>query len=496
MDLQSLLVLLEARFPKHIQIFRFENSKLKKIHIQELPKINIELTDDSRNIKQNSFFFSTYFAKPYLLDAIEKKPLAIWLTKRELKSLSLKDSSLYLITGKKTPDFYLGHSSSIYYLEPSKDQHIVAITGTNGKTTISFMIYHLWKKKNIPCAVIGTLGVYIWDGKRETHFSIGFTTPRAYELQKILYTLKEKKICFVVMEASSEALALKRLEGLYIEKAIFTNLTQDHLDFHKTMNHYLFSKLHLFFLTLRHSQEEHPLIAVYDPKIFPLLKRFTSRVKTKIVYIFKSHLTYAFTKQTNDFEFNQYNALCAYYGCLTKNIQYSLNESPLIDFKGVAGRMEKINWEKNIDIFIDYAHTPDALKNVLIELRKKYTYILTVFGCGGNRDKEKRPQMGKIASLYSNYVFITDDNPRMENPEQIRKEILAGIPKDQKSFVYNIPDREEAIKRSIQKGLEILETTNQKIAILIAGKGHEEYQIIKNQQIPFSDKQIVLKYLH
>lgn len=496
MDLQNLIFLLEIRFPKHVEIFQFKHSKLKKVSIEELPKTKIEITDDTRCIKENSLYFSTHFAKPYLLNAIEKKPIAIWLTKQELKAIVLNDSNLYFVTGKKTPDFYLGHSSSIYYQEPSKDQHIVAITGTNGKTTTSFMIYHLWKRKNIPCAVIGTLGIYFWDGEKETHLSIGFTTPKAYQLQNILFTLKEKHISLVVMEASSEALALRRLEGLHIQKAIFTNFTQDHLNFHKTMNHYFFAKLHLFFLTQRFSKEKHRFIVVYDPKIFPKFTRFSFLLKINVLYILKTHLNYSFTKQPNDFEFNQYNALCAYYGCLTKNIQYSLQESPLLDFKGVPGRMEKIKVKENLDIFIDYAHTPDALKSVLLALKERYSVILTVFGCGGDRDKEKRPRMGEIVSQYSNYVFITDDNPRTENPENIRKEILLGISEKNSPYILDIANRDEAIKKSIQKSLELSKEFGLPITILIAGKGHEEYQIIGKNKIPFSDKETVQKYLH
>ncbi|MFN3604207.1 MAG: Mur ligase family protein [Leptonema sp. (in: bacteria)] len=496
MDLLNLVTLLNLRFPQHIKIYKFEENEVKQISLEELPKIEVELTDDSRQIRENSFYFSTYFSKPYLREAIQKNPIAIFLTKKELESISIPKSNTYFLVGKKKPDFYLGHCSSLFYEEPSKDQHIVAVTGTNGKTTTCFMIYHLWKKKQIASAVIGTLGVYYWDGKEENQIPTGFTTPRAYELQRILYFLRSKKIFFIVMEASSEALALKRLEGLYVQKAIFTNFSQDHLNFHKTMNHYFFAKLHLFFLTYRHSKEIFPFIVVYNHKTYRIFYRFSTLLNVTILYLLKSHLKYPFVKNISlNFEFNQWNALCAYFGSRTKDCKYSLNDSPLSDFMGVAGRMEKISWGKALDIFIDYAHTPDALKNVLEQLKKNYETILTVFGCGGDRDHEKRPIMGKISSLYSDYIFITDDNPRTEKPEEIRKSILMGIPEEKKNITFNIQNREEAIKTCLNKGKELYKESSKSIAILIAGKGHENYQIIEKEKIYFSDKEIVLNHI-
>lgn len=493
MDFHILIENLDKKFPNHIQIFKFQNYHLKKLTIEDLPKKEIFLTDDSRNIKENSFYFSTYFAKQYLKDAIEKQPLAIFLTKKELQNISLKESEIFFIIGKKIPDFYLGYSASIFYGEPSKDQHIVAITGTNGKTTTSFMIYHLWKKKQIPCAVIGTLGVFYWNGKEEKQLQTGFTTPRSYQLQEILFHLKQNNIFFIVMEASSEALALRRLEGLSIQKSIFTNFSQDHLNFHKSMNAYFFSKLHLFFLTIRTSKEKFPFIVVYNPNTYYNFHKFSKLTNKNILYLLESHLKFAFVQnQPNNFEFNQYNALCAYYGATNSKSKYSLSETPLEDFKGVPGRMEKINWKENFNIYIDYAHTPDALKKVLQELKKYYKVIITIFGCGGDRDKEKRPIMGEISSIYSDYVYITDDNPRNENPEQIRKEIEAGILNKERKYVFNIGNRKEAIENSLKKGLEIYKLNPSSIAILIAGKGHENYQIIGKEKLYFSDKETVL----
>jgi UDP-N-acetylmuramoyl-L-alanyl-D-glutamate--2,6-diaminopimelate ligase len=358
------------------------------------------------------------------------------------------------------------------------------------------MIYHLWKKKQIPSAVIGTLGVYFWDGKEERHIETGFTTPRAYELHKILNLLKQKNIKHIAIEASSEALSLRRLEGLNIQKAIFTSFGRDHLNFHKSLISYFFAKLHLFFLTLKTTKEEIPFVVVHDAKTFYLFNKFTKKTKARILFLLSSNLNYDFVKkQPMPLLFNQFNALCAFYGIAKDNqFLYQLSETPLEDFKGVSGRVDKINFNNNIDIIIDYAHTPDAMECLLKELKKNYDFLTIVFGCGGNRDKEKRPLMGKIAAKYCNLIFITDDNPRNEDPQKIREEIKQGIPLDKHEVLKEISDRKLAIYNAIESTYKI-NHKDKKYCIIIAGKGHENYQIIGNKKIPFSDKEIVNDFL-
>jgi len=495
MDLKKALLELEERFPSHVKIFKLSDD-FKEIQINELPETAFFITDDSRNVNENAIFFSTYYSNKFLNDAIDKKPLGLFISKKEFQNLLHQKYEGYIILGKKKPDFYLGHLSSIYYGEPSKNMYIVAITGTNGKTTTSFMIYHLWKKKGIPCAVIGTLGVYYWNGVKEHHLETGFTTPRAYELHNFLSILLQKKIYHIAIEASSEALALRRLEGLNIQKAIFTTFGRDHLDFHHTMNAYFFAKLHLFFLTLRTTEQKIPFIVVYDKNTYYHFHRFIKKTNSNILFLLSSNLNFSFVKnQPMPLLFNQFNALCAFYGISENEVPlFDLNETPLEDFKGVPGRVDRIKLNDNIDVIIDYAHTPDALEHLLTELKKEYYNLILVFGCGGNRDREKRPIMGEIATLYSDLIVLTDDNPRNEDPKLIREEIKQGIPVSKKNLIVEIADRREAIKFAIEYCLK--NNINQKTCLVIAGKGHENYQIIQNKKIPFSDKEVVLEFLH
>ncbi|GIX41207.1 MAG: UDP-N-acetylmuramoyl-L-alanyl-D-glutamate--2,6-diaminopimelate ligase [Leptospiraceae bacterium] len=499
MKFREALIKLNKIFPAHLKIYQIKNNEHHMIQDwNELPDSEFNITDDSRNVNINTLFFSTFFAKSYLNDAILKHPFAIFVSKKELHKL-LKDHKYngFCIIGKKEPDFYLGYLSSIYYDYPSKDMYIVAITGTNGKTTISFMIYHLWKKKHIPCAVIGTLGVFYWNGSMEKHIYTGFTTPRAYELHQILDVLKKENIQHIVIEASSEALALRRLEGLNIQKAIFTNLGRDHLNFHKNLNAYFFAKLHLFFLTLRATKEKIPFVVVYNSNTYYLFYRFIQKTNAKILFLLQSHLNHNFVKyQPMPLLFNQFNALCAYYG-ITRNEEplYKLSEKPLSDFKGVPGRVERLALTDSIDIIIDYAHTPDALENLLSELKNQYEFMVLVFGCGGNRDIEKRPLMGNIAANYCDYIFLTDDNPRNENPQKIRNDIKKGIPVNKYHILQEIGDRKLAIQNAIEYTFNIQKNSDKKSCIIIAGKGHENYQIIGNKKISYSDKEAVLELI-
>ncbi len=502
MQFLDLIHELNSSFKEHLRFYKFKKYK-EELTLKDLRDLyeetEIELTDDTRKIIPRSIYFSTHFAKPYLLDAIQKNPLAIFLTKSEFESLVRRNiyTNSLLILGKKIPDFYLGHSSSIVYDYPSQKMKIIAVTGTNGKTTTTFMIYHLWKKKNIPAAVIGTLGVFYYDGLKEYHLETGFTTPRSYELNRILKDLYEKNIFYVAMEASSEALSLKRLEGITITRAIFTNLSLDHLNFHKAMNHYLFAKLHLFFLTFRNSRVKDQFIVVYNSENFHIFHKFSKRIKESILYILESNLNCNLVKiQPQPYLFNQFNAICAYYAT-QEETHFQKSDTPFKDFKGVSGRMEEIysisENNKLLKIYVDYAHTPDALKRVLLELKKNFDFIITVFGCGGDRDKEKRPEMGLVSSRYSNLVIITDDNPRTENPEEIRNQIIRGITGT--DFI-EVSDRSTAIQTAIKEGWNYYLNSNyNKIVILVTGKGHETYQIIGKEKKYFSDQEEIKKYI-
>lgn len=357
---------------------------------------------------------------------------------------------------------------------------IIGVTGTNGKTTTCYLIWQMFNKLNIKCAYIGTLGFYL-DKKIK---DLTNTTPGSVELFNLINEAYDYGSQYVVMEVSSQALRQERVNFIDFDYAIFTNLTQDHLDYHKTMKNYVEAKQRLFYLL----KEKGIGIINYDD------------VCSNYFQI-NNYLTYGYSEcdyqisgndkfKINDEEYemnligkyNIYNmtaAICLFY-------QLGYNHQDL--YKVVSsctppeGRMDII-YKNNKTAIVDYAHTPDAVLNILECLKTlKYNKIITVMGCGGNRDKSKRPIMGDIATSNSDYVIFTSDNPRDEDPMSILKDITINL--DKKNYEIE-SNRENAIK----KGIQLLEKND---ILIVLGKGHEKYQIIKNKKIFFDDKQIIL----
>lgn len=357
---------------------------------------------------------------------------------------------------------------------------IIGITGTNGKTTTCYLIWQMFNKLNIKCAYIGTLGFYL-DKKIK---DLTNTTPGSVELFNLINEAYDYGSKYVVMEVSSQALSQERVNFIDFDYAIFTNLTQDHLDYHKTMKNYVEAKQRLFYLL----KDKGIGIINYDD------------VCSNYFQI-NNYLTYGYSEcdyqisgndkfKINDEEYemnligkyNIYNmtaAICLFY-------QLGYNHQDL--YKVVSsctppeGRMDII-YKNNKTAIVDYAHTPDAVLNILECLKTlKYNKIITVMGCGGNRDKSKRPIMGDIATSNSDYVIFTSDNPRDEDPMSILKDITINL--DKKNYEIE-SNRENAIK----KGIQLLEKND---ILIVLGKGHEKYQIIKNKKIFFDDKQIIL----
>lgn len=357
---------------------------------------------------------------------------------------------------------------------------IIGVTGTNGKTTTCYLIWQMFNKLNIKCAYIGTLGFYL-DKKIK---DLTNTTPGSVELFNLINEAYDYGSKYVVMEVSSQALSQERVNFIDFDYAIFTNLTQDHLDYHKTMKNYVEAKQRLFYLL----KEKGIGIINYDD------------VCSNYFQI-NNYLTYGYSEcdyqisgndkfKINDEEYemnligkyNIYNmtaAICLFY-------QLGYNHQDL--YKVVSsctppeGRMDII-YKNNKMAIVDYAHTPDAVLNILECLKTlKYNKIITVMGCGGNRDKSKRPIMGDIATSNSDYVIFTSDNPRDEDQMSILKDITINL--DKKNYEIE-SNRENAIK----KGIQLLEKND---ILIVLGKGHEKYQIIKNKKIFFDDKQIIL----
>ncbi|MBL0332130.1 MAG: UDP-N-acetylmuramoyl-L-alanyl-D-glutamate--2,6-diaminopimelate ligase [Chlorobiota bacterium] len=387
---------------------------------------------------------------------------------------------------------------------PQNKLKLFGITGTNGKTTISYLIKQIFENEGIKTVLIGTLGVMI----ENDFLSTGFTTPESPDLAIILNDAIEKGCKAVVMEVSSHALALNRVFGINFNGAIFSNITIDHLDFHKTFEEYLNTKLKLFQNLDSNGFAVINIDDNYGDKFVDMCKtqaitygkqkETSARIEniklelgfTRFDLIMKNGNCYNLqTKFTG--EFNVYNvasvvALCDCLGF--DKIRLTKAVSELI---GVPGRMETFKSSIGFNVIVDYAHTPDAIENVLVTLRNLITNdgkIICVFGCGGDRDKSKRPLMGEVSSRLSDKVIVTSDNPRTENPLDIINEVVTGI--IDKSNFYEIEiDREVAIKRAIK-------IANKNDIVLIAGKGHEDYQVIGNQKIHLDDREIVRKFLN
>ncbi|MCD6219087.1 UDP-N-acetylmuramoyl-L-alanyl-D-glutamate--2,6-diaminopimelate ligase [Candidatus Calescamantes bacterium] len=457
------------------------------------------ISDDSRRVKPGYLFVALkgerYDGHNFISEAISKGITAL-VVEKEINFpfplwIKVENSRKFLS--------FLAHR---FYGEPTQRLKIIGITGTNGKTTTSNIISHLLSMRGEKVGRIGTIH-YRW-GDRVLPASL--TTPTPLTLFELLSSMKNEGICSVVMEISSHSLTLGRVEAALFDSAIFTNLTHDHLDFHSSMEEYFRAKLRLLHL-LKKSKKTHRVA------IFNLDDPYFSRISYEEGITFKSfgkkkesnirvvrflsewegiHFTVLEDgeRKENLFlplagEFNLYNALASITWARAEGMGWEEIRKGLQSVEKVPGRFEVI--ERNgIRVVVDYAHTPDALENVLRSARKLTPgKLITLFGCGGERDRDKRPLMGKISSFLSDIIIITSDNPRGEDPLQIIREIENGI--ENKKY-YTIPDREEAI----YKAISIAEPGD---TIIVAGKGHENYQIWKDVIIPFSDQDIVRKAL-
>lgn len=401
------------------------------------------------------------------------------------------------ITVIKVPDTRkaLAIIGANYYDNPSKKMKIVGVTGTNGKTTSAFMIKTILEAEGKKVGLIGTIANYIGSEKMDTER----TTPESLELQELFNTMVESGCEYCIMEVSSHSLALDRVYGIEYEAGIFTNLTRDHLDFHKTFENYFNEKYKLFErskIKIANIDDE------YGQKVYDrcrnsnrqaisvsIRKESAYRAYDEVCAI--NHIAFKLKLDDNieEFvvglpgEFNIYNSLGVI--AATKAMGISLSSIKKgIEQVVVPGRCEMTGKEFNLPytIILDYAHTPDGLENILKTARGfTQNRLISVFGCGGDRDKVKRPQMGKIGVDLSDIAIITSDNPRTENPTAIINDILAGIDKENYEVLEN---RREAIKRAIY----IAEAGD---VLVIAGKGHEDYQILNTGKIHFDEREVV-----
>jgi UDP-N-acetylmuramoyl-L-alanyl-D-glutamate--2,6-diaminopimelate ligase len=376
---------------------------------------------------------------------------------------------------------------------------LVGITGTNGKTTVATLLYQLYKNAGYKVGLISTIENKIDD----TVIPATHTTPDAIALNRLLHEMVQRQCEYVFMEVSSHAVHQDRIAGIYFSGAVFTNISHDHLDYHKTFDEYIKAKKKFFddlpktafaLVNIDDRRGEVMLQNTAAKKYSYALKSFADfnfkileNNLSGLVLKYKQHDIY--TQLTGSF--NAYNLLAILGTAVLLGMEEQEALSRISELRHVEGRFDVVKSAQNITGIVDYAHTPDALKNVLDTInaiRGGNENLITIIGCGGNRDKTKRPDMALIAATLSTKVILTSDNPRDEEPENILKDMQAGIPPHLAKKVVCIIDRKEAIKTGVLMA-------QPHDIILLAGKGHEKYQEIKGKKLPFDDKEILREML-
>ena len=481
------------------------------------PEIN-DITFNSKEVVKGTLFLGmpglNVDGGKYCMEAIESGAEAAIIgsaAKNYVGSIYLEK----VIVLEDNLDYIFGQLISAFWERPSRKLTLIGVTGTNGKTTITFLLEYLLKKSGKKAALFGTL-FNRWPGFSEVS---SHTTDFADKLQKKLNAAVEAESEFAILEVSSHSIAQKRISGCEFDAAIFTNLSQDHLDYHSDMESYFQTKRKLFFKPYLSEEKGISVLNCDDLWISKLsadLKKRSSLVSTRktksdfqnedFFYVTDKKFTgngsscifHTPHEKIKLFvplvgEFNLMNAIQAITILYKLNFPLDELSRSLKSFSGAPGRMEKIEIVKNQNqlflptVIIDYAHTPDGLKKVLQSIRKiSQGKLITVFGCGGDRDKSKRPLMGSIAAEFSDYVLITSDNPRSEEPQKIVNDILMGIKKNDQIKIEI--DRFQAIKKAI-------DFAKKEDIVLIAGKGHEDYQILNDKVIHFDDRKIARKLL-
>ena len=463
----------------------------KKIKFLKYKNRNFSI--NSKEVKKNDIFFAIEGSKQsgvlYSSEALSKGAFKV-VTSKNIKNKN------YLVV--KNVRKFLAEACSIKYKE--KPNNIIAVTGTNGKSSVANFYFQILKSLKKNSAAIGTLGIFYKNKFKRT----SLTTPDTITIHKELNFLKRNTINYVCLEASSHGLHQNRLDSINFKAGIFTNFTQDHLDYHKNLKNYLKAKLYLFSSLLKKNS-----FAIIDTDIpeYSILNKICKRRKINILsfgskgntiklishnYLGKQQiikinfLNKIYNIRINligDFQIkNLFAAILAAY-LSAKNPNKIINT--LSKIKSTKGRMQYVgSKKKHSAVVVDYAHTPDALKKSLQTLAKQFNKkIDLVFGCGGDRDQGKRYKMGRIANQFASKIYLTNDNPRSENPNFIISQIKKGCPKSK-----IILDRKIAIRSAIKN-------LNTDSILLIAGKGHENYQIINNKKKYFSDQKVSKKFL-
>lgn len=467
-------------------------------------KIITDITADSRVAENGSLFIclkgATVDGHKFLQKAAEKGAVAAIV--EDLPEEVPADMTLIQVENTRIA---MENIVPFFFDYPGKKMRMIGVTGTNGKTTTTNIIRLILRRAGYKVGLIGTINIMIEDEVTEAHN----TTPDVVDLQKALYAMECAGCDYVVMEVSSHALALKRVAGCEYDCAVLTNITQDHLDFHKTLENYRDAKSLLFeHLAAGKKANKNAVFNMDDPSSAIIKARTAVNTLTygksseNDIYplYFKveaKHMQLKLHTPVGEMdlelkitgEFNVYNVMAAVAAMLAENISKEIICTVLDGFDGVPGRFQLVEAGQPYTVIVDYAHTPDGLENVLNTARLiTKGKLWAIFGCGGDRDNKKRPIMGKIALDLADNIVVTSDNPRTENPEAIIDEIftaLNDVPEGKK--VYRYSDRREAIEFALANAAA-------DDVIMLAGKGHETYQILKDCTIHFDDREIVMEY--
>ncbi|MFC1594002.1 UDP-N-acetylmuramoyl-L-alanyl-D-glutamate--2,6-diaminopimelate ligase [Candidatus Omnitrophota bacterium] len=465
------------------------------------PKVAIQgVSCDSRSIAKDHIFVAVkgnqLDGNRYIPQAIKRGARVIVReSKKGKRAFALSNSILFCDV--PDPRKTIAHLAAQLNGFPSRKLKTVGITGTNGKTTVSYLIEAILQYAGFKTGLIGTIN-YRFGSKRRQSTN---TTPGPEQVQAMLAAMVKKKTKYCLMEVSSHALDQQRVSDIDFHAGIFTNLTRDHLDYHKTMDGYFSAKVKLFKSL---NKKSWAVINHDDSFAQRLIRRTSARVvtfglskatvKADNIVVGRTGTSFDLITSNKRMQMqtrlighhNVYNILAAVSFCLIEGVDSDIIRDTVRRFKGAPGRLEAINCGQPFMVFVDYAHTDDALKNVLQSLRAlPRKRIIVVFGCGGDRDTTKRPKMGSVATRLADFAIITNDNPRSEKPETIIKDIKKGITKTNYRVIY---DREAAIKRALSMA------QNDDI-VLVAGKGHENYQVLKSQSIPFDDRKVARRII-
>ena len=467
-------------------------SGIKTYDIYEDKEVKF-ITDDSRKVSEGSIFVCIKGARFDGHDVAEemlKKGAVCVVCERDL---GLPGQIVVENTRKA-----ISLMCANYFGRPADKLKLIGITGTNGKTTTAFLVKNMLKKLGCKAGLIGT--VKNMAGDKE--YPAALTTPESFELHSLFNEMVNEGCEYCVMEVSSQALAQYRVEGLHFAAGVFTNLTQDHLDYHGTFENYAEAKSMLF------THSDICILNLDDEHAMSMLRNTNGRMVTYSVNQDESDYTAKYIRYKNDGieyelvtmgyvervkvgipgEFTVYNSMAAAVTLIELGFDFSKVLYALSLSEGVKGRIEVVPTDTDYTVIIDYAHSPDGLENIISSLRKiAKSRIITVFGCGGDRDKTKRPIMGAIAAKLSDVIVVTSDNPRTEDPDAIIEDVLAGVKGSKVKKIVEV-NRTQAIRAAINEA----ETDD---IVLLAGKGHETYQIFGTEKIHYDEREIVREIL-